>query len=69
MNKLTRQRNYYLSVTILCALLAVSFKFDSMGFTWLWSDRPEIALVLAVLAGIFGFLLLISQQKLHRQQK
>ncbi len=69
MDKLTRRRNYYLSMTILCALLAVSVKFSALGFSWVWADRPEIAIVLAVMAGVFGVLLLYSQRQLQIQQK
>ena len=69
MNEILRRRNLYLSATIMCGLLAITFRFNSIGIHWLWSDRAQTAVILAVLAIVFGVFLFRAQKQLRTQQK
>ena len=53
----TRARqNLYMSTSLMCFLLAATFKFDLLGTHWLWAGRSEVAILLVVLGAALGFL-------------
>ncbi|HNN15050.1 MAG TPA: hypothetical protein PKL78_15925 [Anaerolineales bacterium] len=53
-SKLLRNRSTYLAFTILFLLLPFSFKFDSKGLYWMWSDTPINVVIFLALGLIFG---------------
>ena len=54
-----------MSTTIMCAFLAVTFSFDSIGIHWFWSDNIPVAIVLGVLAIILGTFWFRTQRKIN----
>jgi hypothetical protein len=50
------RQNLYLSTSLMCFLLAVTFKFDLLGTHWLWAGRSEVAILLVVLGAVLGIL-------------
>ncbi len=69
MEKLVRRRNIFMSATLMCGLFAIAFKFGAQGFQWFWLDKPEVAIVLAVLAIVFGIFWVRSQRLLNASHK
>ncbi len=49
-----KKRNLFMSATIMCALLTISFTFNSNQVTWLWKDKVPVAVILGILAVILG---------------
>ena len=49
-----KKRNLFMSATIMCALLTVSFTFNNNQLSWLWSENKPVAIILGILAVIFG---------------
>lgn len=43
-----------MSTTILCGLMVAAFTFKGDQITWLWTDNKPVAIILTILAGIFG---------------
>ena len=43
-----------MSATIMCALLTVSFTFNNNQVSWLWNENKPVAIILGILAVIFG---------------
>ena len=43
-----------MSATIICALLTVSFTFNNNQVSWLWNENKPVAIILGILAVIFG---------------
>ena len=43
-----------MSATIMCALLTVSFTFNDNQVSWLWNENRPVAIILGILAVIFG---------------
>ena len=48
------RRNLLTSTTLVSLLMAVAFKFDNNGIHWFWSDKPQVAIVLILLAIVLG---------------
>ena len=48
------RRNLLTSTTLVSLLMAVAFKFDNNGMHWFWSDKPQVAIVLILLAIVLG---------------
>ena len=49
-----KKRNLFMSATIMCALLTVSFTFNNNQLSWLWNENETVAIILGILAVIFG---------------
>lgn len=49
-----KKRNLFMSGTIMCALLTISFTFNNNQVSWLWNGKEPVAVVLGILAVIFG---------------
>ncbi len=49
-----KKRNLFMSATIMCALLTVSFTFNDNQVSWLWNENRPVAIILGILAVIFG---------------
>jgi hypothetical protein len=45
-----RQRSWVIGLAICLSLFTCSFSFDRHGVHWAWSERPVVALALAVVA-------------------
>ena len=54
MKELIKKRNLFMSLTLMSALVAIAFSFDGAGAHWLWSDNMPVAMILGILAIIFG---------------
>lgn len=52
-----------MSATILCGLLALSFTSTNNSVSWLWQDNKPVAVVLALLSGIFASLWITYQRQ------
>ncbi len=61
-----KKRNLFMSATIMCALLTISITFGPDQISWLWNGKEPIALVLGVLAVIFGIQWLRYQKLLNK---
>ncbi len=64
MKELIKKRNLFMSTTLMCALLTVTFSFDSIGIHWFWSDNIPVAIVLGILAIILGTFWFRVQRKM-----
>jgi hypothetical protein len=69
MSEIIRRRNLYMTATLMCGLLAITFTFSALGIHWLWSDSPQVAIILAGLAVVFGGFLFRAQKQVRMQQK
>ncbi len=56
------RRNLFLSTSLMCFLLAGTFKFDLLGTHWLWAGRTETAVILVVLGLVLGVLWIRAQE-------
>lgn len=63
MKESVKQRNLFMSTAIMCALLSVTFSFDSLGIHWFWADSNPVATVLTILAIILGTFWFRTQRK------
>ncbi len=66
MKEIIKQRNLFMSTTIMCVLLSISFSFDSLGIHWFWADNIPVAIVLGVLSIIFGTFWFRMQRKIRK---
>lgn len=64
-----KKRNLFMSTAIMCALLTVTFSFDSVGIHCFWSDNIPVAIVLGVLAVILGTFWFRTQRKISPQRR
>ena len=69
MKEIIKQRNLFMSTTIMCVLLSITFSFDSLGIHWFWADNIPVAIVLAVLAIILGTFWFRTQRKVKKYNK
>ena len=49
-----KQRNLFMSLTLMCGFLALGFQFMPVGITWIWKNSPIVALILVMLSILFG---------------
>ncbi|MDE3090436.1 MAG: hypothetical protein KGJ80_13725 [Chloroflexota bacterium] len=69
MKPLQRKRNLFMSATLMCGLFAIAFSFGAQGIHWMWLDKPQAAIILLVLAVVFGIFWFRSQRLLNASQK
>lgn len=58
---LLRRRHLFLNIAILFTGLAVSFKFDSDGIEWMWSNAPLEAIIFGII-GVLGWMGYLSMR-------
>ena len=59
-----QRRNLFMSTTLISLLLAVAFKFDNDGIRWFWTDKPQVAVILAILGIVLGICWLREARRL-----
>ena len=59
-----QRRNLFMSTTLISLLLAVAFKFDNDGIRWFWTDKPQVAVILAILGIVLGIYWLREARRL-----
>ena len=69
MEQLRRKRNLFMSLALICGFFAIAFDFGAQGFHWMWLDKPHVAIILVVLAIVFGTLWFRSQRLLKTSSK
>jgi len=61
-----KKRNLFMSATIMCALLTISFTFNDNQVSWLWNENRPVAIIVGILAVIFGIQWLKYQKLLNK---
>ncbi|MGY3212956.1 hypothetical protein [Mucilaginibacter sp. HD30] len=59
-----KKRNLFMSATIMCAFLSIAITFKIEKTKWLWESNKPVAVVLIIVAVIFGALWFQAQRKL-----
>ncbi|MBK6435915.1 MAG: hypothetical protein IPF83_08675 [Rhodanobacteraceae bacterium] len=56
-------KSAYFVPALSLALSAAMFRFDGQGMSWMWSDQPFVAALLAGASVAFWWLLFASREK------
>lgn len=62
-----KQRNLFMSLTIMLGLFTVAFNFNDQQCTWLWVNNKPVAIIMGITAVITGLLWIKYQRKLKVQ--
>ncbi len=68
MKSLIKKRNLFMSSTLMCLFLSISFSFNSSGIHWFWSDNKSLPIVLILSAIILGILWVRTQKKIKNEK-
>ena len=66
MKKLIRVRNLFMSSTIMCTLIVMTFTFESVGIKWFWSENIIAVTILGFLAIFFGYFWFRIQREIRK---
>ena len=58
------RRNFFMSITLMCLFLIMTFQFDNDGFYWMWEGKMQVPVILGISAMIFGAFWIIEHRKL-----
>ena len=56
------RRNLWMSATLICSFLIISFQFDKDGIRWLWTGQEFVPIALGISSLAFGFLWFIEHK-------
>ena len=58
------RRNLFMSTTLMCMFLIVTFKFDESSFNWMWAEQIQVPILLGILSIVLGVFWIIENRKL-----
>jgi len=59
------KRNLFMSVTIMCLFLTVTFKFDGSNIYWFWENQIQVPVILGLISIISGIFWILENRKLR----
>lgn len=49
-----KNRNLFMSATLMCSFFIIAFQFDPNGVKWFWAGQEIVPIILGISAIIFG---------------
>ncbi len=66
--RIKSKRNLFMSSTLMCVFIIMTFKFDENNFNWMWTGQIHIPIILGLLSIILGVFWIVEHRKLRIKQ-
>lgn len=61
------RRNLFMSSTLMCMFLIVTFRFDENSFNWIWTGQIQVPIILGISSIILGIFWILENRKLKHK--